>query len=79
MRHRHLNTTEWTLDAIDSALERGDLPDWRELFAAAKADETLARNILEVADWRRDEASHALARHLVTHIWPSLAGSPRDS
>lgn len=49
MRYRHLTTTEWTLDAIDSALERGDLQDWRELFRAARTDQKLAAKIVHIA------------------------------
>lgn len=46
MKHRHLNTSEWTRAAIDSALEYGDLPDWRELFAAVRESRALALEVL---------------------------------
>jgi hypothetical protein len=36
MDHRHLKTQFWSAAAVDSVLERGDLKDWRELFAAAQ-------------------------------------------
>ncbi len=75
MRHRHLNTTEWTLDAIDSALERGDLEDWRELFAAARRDVSLARSILKVASAHDLGGASVLARELTLKLWPELAGS----
>ncbi len=73
MLHRHLNTTEWTLDAIDSALERGDLPDWRELFAAVRADRAVAEKVLHVADHHDLGGASVIARELTLRFWPSLA------
>jgi len=49
MQHRHLKTNGWSLAAIDSALERGNLEDWRELFAEARKDKKIAESILKVA------------------------------
>ncbi len=74
MQHRHITTTEWTLDAIDSALERGDLPDWRELFAAAKADMQIAQDIISIAEKRDHGGASVLARELAIRLWPELAG-----
>jgi hypothetical protein len=37
MIHRHITDTSWTPAALDSLLERGDLPDWRELIADLSA------------------------------------------
>ena len=31
MIHRHIHDKTWTIAAIDSLLERGDLPDWQNL------------------------------------------------
>jgi hypothetical protein len=72
--HRHLNSTEWTLAAIDSLLERGDLPDWRELFAAVRRDEALAGRVMHIARVRRAESGGAseLAEHLVGVAWPNI-------
>ncbi len=72
--HRHLNSTEWTLAAIDSLLERGDLPDWRELFAAVGRDEALAGRVMQMAQVRRGESGGAseLAEHLLGVAWPNL-------
>ena len=42
MEHRHLNTPHWSAAAVDSALKRGGLADWRELFAAVRANSELA-------------------------------------
>jgi hypothetical protein len=72
MRHRHLNTTSWTRAAIDSALERGDLPDWRELFDAVRQNRELAKEVLVVARGHYIAGSSALADHLVRKLWPDL-------
>ncbi len=74
MHHRHLRTTEWTLDAIDSALERGDLPDWRELFAAAKADRKVAEGIIKIAEKHDLGGASVLAREVAIRLWPDLGG-----
>ena len=75
MQHRHLNSTEWTLPAIDSAIEYGDLPDWRELFAAARADADLARKILHIAESRPTCGRTEMAKHMVDQLWPGLTPS----
>jgi hypothetical protein len=74
MQHRHITTPEWSLAAIDSALERGDLPDWRELFAAARANKGIAADIIKVAAKRDHGGASVLARELAIHLWPELAG-----
>jgi len=73
MRHRHLETSEWTLAAIDSAIERGNLEDWRELFAEAKKDKKIAESILTVASKPDQDGASKLARKLVTGIYPELS------
>jgi hypothetical protein len=73
MLHRHLNTTEWTLDAIDSALERGDLPDWRELFAAVRMDRSVAEKVLRVAERHDLGGASVIARELTIRFWPEYA------
>lgn len=73
MRHRHLITSEWTLDAIDSALERGDLADWRDLFRLVRADHAVAKRVLHVADRHDLGGASVLARELVRRAWPDLA------
>ncbi|CAG0994647.1 hypothetical protein PHYC_02488 [Phycisphaerales bacterium] len=74
MQHRHLDTNEWTLAAIDSALEYGDLADWRELFTRARSDRELARRILRICHGHYIEGSTPMARGLVLKLWPELAG-----
>ena len=73
MRHRHLKTGEWTLAAIDSALERGNLADWRELFAAAGKDRRVAESIITVAAKPDRGGGSKLARRLVARIYPELS------
>jgi hypothetical protein len=72
MKHRHLDTTRWTLAAIDSALERGGLPDWRELFDAARRDRAVAERILHVANQPKESHAAPLARELVLGLYPDL-------
>ena len=64
MRHRHINTTKWSKDAIFSVLERGDLPDWRELFQAAGNDPELAEKIHLIAGQYPDDGTFILADYL---------------
>jgi hypothetical protein len=65
MKHRHLDTTEYTLAAIDSVLEYGDLPDWRALFAAARRDPRLAEKVLHIARHRPADGASELAIYLL--------------
>jgi hypothetical protein len=73
MQHRHLNSRSWTKAAIDSALEYGELPDWRELFRAAAADRTLAEDVVAVARAHPMDGASALAIALIENFWPGLA------
>ena len=65
MRHRHINTIKWSKDAIISVLERGDLPDWRELFSAAKDDPEIAEKIRAIAGRYPDDGTFILAKYLI--------------
>ena len=73
MRHRHLKTSEWTLAAIDSAVERGSLEGWRELFAAAGKNKRIAESILKVAAKPDRDGASKLACELVGRIYPELS------
>ena len=73
MQHRHLKTNGWSLAAIDSALERGNLEDWRELFAEARKDKKIAESILKVAAKPDQDGASKLARKLVVGIYPELS------
>ena len=69
MQHRHLtDDARWSRAAVDSALERGTLVDWRELFAAARKDCELAATILEIAEQHHVDGASALAKHLVAKL-----------
>ncbi len=46
--HRHLNHQQFTLAAIDDAVERGGRRDWAELRRAALADRSVMEKILLV-------------------------------
>ena len=72
MIHRHLKTEKWTLAAIDSALERGNLKDWRELFGEARRDKKIAESILRVVSRPAQSGAMKLARNLVVGIYPEL-------
>jgi hypothetical protein len=78
VNHRHLNTDAWTLAAIDSTIEYGGLPDWRELFTAAERDRAIAERILTIARSHPTRGS-ALARHLVYVLWPMLKPTERNA
>ncbi len=72
MEHRHIDTKEWTAAAIDSALDRGGLPDWRELFAAVENHAEVAERVLRVVAAREPGGASSLARSLVTRLRPEL-------
>lgn len=73
MQHRHLKTTSWTLEAIDSALERGSLDDWRELFSEARKNKSIAEKIMTIAVRRDLDGTSELAKELIIGIYPDLA------
>ena len=73
MQHRHLKKTSWTLEAIDSALERGNLDDWRELFSEARKNKEIAAKIMTIAVRRDLGGTSELAKELVIGIYPDLA------
>ena len=73
MMHRNLTTSEWTLMALESFMERGQLADWREFARALKGNEQLAREALRVSEYVEDRASASLVRVLVEQRFPGLA------
>ena len=73
MLHRHLKTTRWTLAAIDSALERGNLEDWRELFAEVRKNKKIAEAILKVTAKPEKNGASKLAEKLVCGIYPEFS------
>lgn len=68
MNHRHINTKTWTREAIDSTLERGNLQDWKELFQSAKNDAEIAKSILEMANFHREDGTFALVEGILQKI-----------
>ena len=71
--HRNLTTREWSLMALESLMERGELADWREFARALKGNEQLARDALRVSDYVEDRASASLIRVLVSQRFPGLS------
>jgi hypothetical protein len=79
MMHRNLTTSEWTLMALESLMERGQLADWREFARALKGNEQLARDALCVSEYVEDRASASLVRVLVSQRFPGLSPGGGDS
>lgn len=77
MHHRHLTTQEWTLMAIESMMERGQLADWQEFARALSRSERLAVDTLRVCQHVEDRPSAALAQALVFSCYPQLRGRER--
>src|SRR5512142_1519478 len=76
MMHRNLTTSDgWTLMALESLMERGQLADWREFAQTLKGNEQLARNALRVSEYVEDRASASLMRVLVEQEFPGLSSS----
>lgn len=75
MQHRHLDTIQWSAAAIDSVLERGDLPDWRDLFKAVEKDRQVAELVLKVATEHDLGGASVVAKTLVGHLQPTLPTS----
>jgi hypothetical protein len=48
MKHRHMNTSAWTLAAIDSCITRGTEADHAELRRFATADPEIMQKIRQV-------------------------------
>ena len=48
MRHRHIDTQEYVLPAIDDIISRGNRNDWIELRDATLADHSIKQKILDI-------------------------------
>jgi hypothetical protein len=68
MEHRHINSSQWTAATIDSALERGNLQDWRELFAVVERDRAVAELVLAVVVARPPGGATVLAKAMVERM-----------
>ncbi len=69
MLHRHLNTEEYTLAAVDDVIDRGRRKDWAQLRSAALADRALMEKVLRVAN---AHANDPYAQRY--HFWRQYAG-----
>jgi hypothetical protein len=72
MRHRHLTGETWSLMAIESLLERGELDDWREFARALRGDPHLARATLRACEGPVDPGAAELGRTIVFQLHPEL-------
>ncbi len=72
MQHRHINTAIWTREAIDSALERGNLSDWQDLFRSASLNPELAKDVSAMAERHRDDGTFAIVEYLLHRMYPEL-------
>lgn len=57
MRHRHLDTQEFSLAAIDDIISRGQHQDWLELRDAVHADPTVAEKVKRICEHYADQGS----------------------
>jgi len=53
MRHRHIETNEYTLAAIDDVIERGLLRDWLELRDAVRSSGTVASHVRQICEHQK--------------------------
>lgn len=65
MQHRHIDTQEFTLEAIDDIISRGQNKDWVELRDAIHLSEQVARDVKKVCDHYAHEEGE-----LRYHFWP---------
>jgi hypothetical protein len=72
MLHRHIDTNTWTAAAIDSVLDRGDLPDWQNLFSEVSESLEVAERVLRVASRRSPDGASIVAIRLVERLHPEL-------
>ena len=65
MKHRHIDDEGWSLAALNSLFERGDLPDFKELYQALLLDDSgeLEKKLLHVA--KHQDAALPLAEHML--------------
>lgn len=64
MRHRHLDTQEYTLAAIDDIIDRGGLKDWLELRDAIRSAPELAEAVRRICYHHRDD------ENIRYNFWP---------
>lgn len=69
MKHRNIDTTEWTRMAIDSLFDDGALEDWQEFSRALSKDPEIARNTIRVCSYHSEKGSVELARVLINRYF----------
>lgn len=57
MKHRHIDTQEYTLEAIDDIISRGKHQDWLELRDALRHDVQLAQDVKDICSHYAEEQS----------------------
>lgn len=57
MKHRHIDTQEYTLEAIDDIISRGKHRDWLELRDAIRLDSQIARDVKDICEHYAEEQS----------------------
>ena len=60
MKHRHIDTQDYILPAIDDIIIRGNRNDWVELRDAALADPSIKQKILDICKYYSYEKHPAL-------------------
>ena len=53
MRHRHIETREYTLTAIDDIIERGHLRNWLELRDALRSSVAIADSVRHICEHQK--------------------------
>lgn len=79
MIHRHITTSDWSLMAIDSLMDRGTLADWREFARALAADPEIARRAMTVSRFREPDGAEGIALTLIEHAHPWLLQASHPS
>lgn len=65
MKHRHIDTQDFTLEAIDDIICRGQNKDWIELRDAVRLSEHIARDVKKICDHYAD-----CEGEIRYHFWP---------
>lgn len=58
MKHRHIDTQEFTLEAIDDIISRGKHHDWLELRDAVRLDPQIATDVKMICEHYKDQESN---------------------
>ena len=64
MKHRHIDTQEFSLEAIDDIINRGNNRDWIELRDAIRLDPAIAERVKRICEHYKEE------KELRYDFWP---------